>query len=243
MKLSEMEDMKRITTLLIGDAGAGKTIFANSFPTPIYCFDFDGKINSAARHYDTARAEQIEFDNYRAGGFDEAVRAFDAFDLKFNELEKQSKSGTLAYKTVILDSLTPFGDMLLKACMKRFPTNRVRPTMPSQSDYHSLSLEFKNYLNRLLALDCNIVVAAHIQVMKDDLTGEILRMAQCVGSKLPKWLPTIFEEVYHCHRKSNGRSTLDYLADTRDEKYGCRTQIPGLPGVIKQGYNSLIKGK
>jgi len=241
MKLSQLPKMTDLKTLLIGEPGAGKTCFSTSFPTPIYSFDFDGKINSAARHHDAARIDEIECDSYRAGGFDEAAPIFDLFDERFNALEAASKKGQLQYKTVILDSLTPFGDILLKACMKRFPTNRVRPQMPSQSDYHTLSLEFKNYLNRFLALKANIVVTAHIQIMKDDYTGEILRMAQTVGSKLPKWLPTIFEEVYRCYRQDKGTQKA-YIADTANGKYACRTQIPGLPGVITQDYKSLVTG-
>ena len=236
MKLSQIPKMSNLKVMLQGEPGAGKTCFATSFPAPIYVFDFDSKINSAARYHDSARVEQIDFDDYRGGrGSD----AFDRFEKKLAELESNQKlTGKQAYNTIIIDSLTQLSDVMLEALMKRYNTKRGHIHIPSMQDYQYLGIEFKNYIHRLLRLDCNIVINAHIQINKDEITGEILRMPQMNGTKTAKWLPTILEEVYYCHRVEKG-SAIEYVADSKNEKFGCRSQIPGLPKTFSQNYASL----
>jgi len=237
MKLTEIANDERIKCLVYGEAGTGKTCFGCSFPTPIFVADFDGKINSSARFHSHERVSQIDFEDFRLGRKDD--RPFDRFEKSLVELETASKAGKLPFQTVVVDSLTQYADAMLKELMHRNPTNRFKQNLPSQQDYHIFSIEFKNFLMRILALECNVVVTAHIQIIKDDLTGEILRMPQLPGSKLPKWLPVAFEEVYRTFTKMS-QSKIGYFAQTQaDNMYACRSQIPELPGIIPLSYNEL----
>lgn len=102
-------------------------------------------------------------------------------------------------------------------------------------DYGILKREFARLVPGLLALPCNVVMLGHIQIQKDEVSGEIVRLPALDGSFAAE-LPIYFEEVYRTYVE-NGK----YLAQTTaDYKYKCRTQR-GLPKSIPLAYKSIVK--
>lgn len=239
MKLSQLDSTKNLKVLAYGPSGSGKTIFTCSFPGPVYVFDFDGKISSAANFYQgTPQLDMIDYDAYTPKVGDTTDRPFVRYFTKLVELEKLAKEGNFPYATVGLDSLTLYTDQMLKEIIAQNPgvKRQASPTTPiaALQDYMILTSHFKNMLVRLLQLPCNVVVTAHIQTNKDELTGEIHREPLLPG-KLPSFLPVMFEEVYRTYRGEK-----DYMAQTQtNPQYNARSQIRGLPLSIKLGYAEL----
>lgn len=240
MKLSELDSSKNLKVLAYGNSGSGKTVFACGFPGPIYVFDFDGKISSAANFYKgTPQLDLIEYDAYTPKVGEPTDRPFVRYNTKLVELEKLAKEGKFPYATVVLDSLTLYADQMLKEIVIQNPglKRQESPTvkLTCLQDYMILSSHFKNMLVRLLQLPCNVVVSAHIQTNKDDLTGEIHREPLLPG-KLPAFLPVMFEEVYRTYKEK------DHMAQTQTSvQYNARSQIRGLPPTIKLEYAELLK--
>lgn len=234
-KLSDFEVLRNTKLLAFGESGAGKTVNALSFPGPIWVADFDNKISSAAAFYrGTPQIEQISYENY--GPVDDRGTSAENFNKKLAEF-KSTKNWP---RTIVIDSMTTLSDEVMRYLMRLNPAiTRMRVqgvTMPSQQDYGVARLFFKQLITEILNFPCNVIFLAHIQVEKDETTGEILRTPMMAG-KLARELNIYFEEVYRVFVK-DGR----YLAQTKsDSRYNCRTQIRGLPAEIPFTYDEITK--
>lgn len=234
-QLNTLKPELKIGLLLYGESGSGKTCFASGWPGPVHYCDFDGKVNSAASFLaGNPKLDEISYENYAP------TDSIGTAGARFNaDIGKMKKEGKLP-GTLVLDSLTTFSDEIMRYLMKLNPGIKRMDTRgaatPAMQDYQVARLFFKQILGELLNLPCNLVVTAHIQVDKDEITGEILRTPMIAG-KLSRELPILFPEVYRSFVKDG-----KYLAQTKtDNRYQCRTQIQGLPAEIELKYESLIK--
>jgi len=243
MKLSELIPNSNIKVLCIGDSGAGKTVFATSFPGKKHVADFDGKIVSAAnfyRRHEAARIADIDYeDHFETQGAADSYARFYSTLVRF---ETEAKAGKLSINTYVLDSLTTFFDAFLREVMRQNPSIKgPAPGIPSIQHYGIATPKFKEQLGRILALPCHVVVTAHIDVSKDEVSGEIIRSAKLPG-KLSSYLPIVFGEVYRAYAEQGKDSKIVYMAQTKsDSKFTCRSQISGLPDRVPLSYESLVK--
>lgn len=234
--LSSIKPDQHIKILLYGDSGSGKTCFGTGWPGPIHYCDFDGKVNSAASFLQGKgeSTDGISFENYAP------TDARGTAGARFNaDIGKMRKDRSLP-GTLILDSLTTFSDEMMRYLMRLNPGIKRMDTQgaatPAMQDYQVARLFFKQTLGELLNLPCNLIVTAHVQIDKDEITGEILRTPMLAG-KLSRELPILFPEVHRSFVKDG-----KYLAQTKsDARYQCRTQIPRLPAEIELKYESLTR--
>lgn len=238
MKLSAVDVNSNLKVLVYGESGVGKTVFAAGFPGPILFLDFDGKANSAASFFadEPERLDMIEVVDLTPKGGENPIPKFLEV---IKDLNAQEKAGAFKQQTIVLDSLTTFSSALLKHIVKTNPGSKrvlsAQGMQPGMPDYGILKREFARLIPGMLTLDQNIVMLGHVDVKKDESTGEIHRGVLTDGS-FGQELPIYFEEVYHAYVKND-----KYLAQTQaDHKYKCRTQR-GLPKEIELKYGSLIK--
>ena len=235
MQLSDMKPSENIKILIYGESGSGKTCFASRAPGPVWFADFDGKVNSAAQFLKgDKQLEQITYDDYVPKGDLPA----DRFNNELERLQKLATAGDFPYKTIVLDSLTTFCDESMKYLIKSNPGIKRTVTrgvqVPALQDYGMFRIFMKQTLMAIPAMPCNVIVTAHIQIEKDENTGEILRTPMMPG-KLARELPIYFAEVYRSFVKDGV-----YCAQTKsDSKYQCRTQL-GLKPEISLDYKELL---
>lgn len=239
-QLADLKSEGNLKLLLYGDSGAGKTTFIAGMPGPSHIADFDGKVLSAAeylRHNNADQLKNVSYENYSAHAG--TRMAADQFNF---DMGQANKAKPFPYKTIALDSLTTFSDAsmqyLIKAnpgVIKRISTQGVQ--LPVLQDYGMARIWFKAVIGALLALPCNVVVTAHIQVEKDEATGQILRTPMMTG-KLAQELPIYFGEVWRAYRDDKG----EHWAQTQtDSRYKCRSQIPGLPNPVRLDWAEISK--
>jgi len=244
MKLSDLNPSEQLKVLIYGDAGAGKTVFSCSFPGPVFVADFDGKVSSAAAHYrhvgESARVEQIDYEDYTKRN--EMDIPFARWSCKLHELEQAAKTGEFPYKTVVVDSLTFYADRCMEKVMSDCPGIKgPQKGIPGLQHYGVLNPTFKAQLARVLALPCHVVVTAHIEADKDELSGEIV-YAPMLSGKLKAYIPILFPEVHRAYAETKAGVTK-FLAQTKpDFKYKViRSQIPGIANPYELSYESLAK--
>lgn len=242
MKLSEIQPTENLKVLVCGPPGSGKTCFAAGFPYPLMVWDFDDKIDSAAAWYEKDK-ERLDGIDVRALGkkLDGSDPIVEMNKIVAEELIPQQKSGTMKYKTLVIDSATTFSAAVLNHIVKTNPgTKRVASAQGVQAgmqDFGILKREFARLIPGLLSLPMNIIMTAHIKTDRSELTGEIIRSPIMDGS-FSQELPIYFKEVYRVFVK-DGKP----MAQTKSDQYYdfCRSQIPRLPNPVALTYENLIK--
>lgn len=241
-KLSEIETSGEFKLLILGEPGVGKTILATSFPGPTLVLDFDKKVDSAALFYKSNPEilNNIEVEDLSPSLTHDPIEELNK--IIDNKLIPQQRTGKMEYKTIILDSITTFSRATLNHIVKTNPgIKRVttkQGVQPGIQDYGILRREFAKLIPGILSLPCNIIMTAHVNVTKDDITGEIVRGPVMDGS-FSQELAVYFKEVWMLNVDKGKR-----LAQTQsDYKYKCRSQIPGLPNPldITNGYKEIEK--
>jgi len=237
--LAQIKTEGNLKMLVYGNSGSGKTCFAAGFPLPMLYLDFDGKVDSAALYYkgDAERLEQIDVRSLSRGL---TVDPIEELHTIIND-ELVPNQAAPKYKTLVLDSITTFSSLCLDHIVRTNPgIKRVESKQgkqPCMQDYGILKREFAKLIPGLLSLPMNIIMLGHIDVTKDDLTGEIVRGPSMDGS-FSNQLPIYFKEVWRSFLNPKGV----HVAQTKpDYKYDCRSQITGIPNEIPLSYTELTK--
>lgn len=242
--LSEIKTEGHSKILAFGNSGSGKTVFGAGFPGPILYLDFDGKVDSAAAFYkgETERLQQIDVRQLQQQlMMDPKANPIAELGVIIQkELIPTMKTG-LAFKTLVLDSITTFSSLTLNHIVMTNPGIKRNETkqgpQPGLQDYGILKREFAKLIPGLLSLPCNVVMLGHISTEKDDLTGELVRGPLMDGS-FAKELPIYFKEVYRTYVDDKGK----HLAQTKsDARYACRSQIKGIPNPMLLSYEEYSK--
>ena len=186
-------------SLIYGKSGSGKTALIGmalkvTEMCPIYCFDFDMRLNSilavAPRQL---IVENLTYDQYRdtAG---QGGQAFTNAEAKLRDLERTcGKPG--GFRTVALDSLT----FMERSIMSRILIMDGKPANfpPALNHYKAIISAIESFISQLCALNANVIVTAHEDTDKDDITGQMVRGIGVTGKKLPSVLPGYFNELWY----------------------------------------------
>lgn len=239
MNLSDLNTQRRLSLLLYGESGAGKSILATSAASlwgPTYIFDLDRKIGKVYEWYKDKPEvfKNVEFDTYTNC---ESVYA------KLRDIDKaiSTNNGKSPYATIIFDSWTAWEEMVLEKIIsdnpgkdrkkvyldddKNLPSaQRHAVFVPTLEDYGIHSSVQSRFILELTALPLNVIVIAHIQSKQDMVLGGKEIGIQATG-KLWKLLPKFFDEV---HRTFIDRGS--YKTQVRsDALFTCNTSLRDVP--------------
>jgi hypothetical protein len=244
MKLSEIKTEGNLKILLTGAPGAGKTCFAASFPAPIMYLDFDNKVDSAALLYKNKPEllQGIEVRQLSSGLNVDPLTELSK--IISQEFIPQQQSGTMKFKTLVLDSISAFSSATLAHIIKTNPgikgVETAQGRMPDRPHYGVLLREFGRLIPGLLTLPCNVIMCAHLETYKDASTGVIIRGPMMDGSFDQK-LPQFFKESWFMYVDDKGKRWAQTQPDSKFSSL--RSQIAGLPNpfCIDDGYSALTK--
>ena len=195
---SKLMGDKNKRVLVYSRSGGGKTsligkVLELDSMCPLYVFDFDLRINSILAVVDHTRIVQhLHYDQYRDGT--SAGSAFSSAEAKLRDLATELAQGR-GPRTVALDTLT----FMEKSIGARVLLMDGKPSnAPLQlNHYKSIIAQLEDFISKLCALDCNVIVTAHEEIEKDEITGATTRGIRVVGKALPNVLPGYFNEVWY----------------------------------------------
>jgi len=249
MNLSDIKTEGHFKGLFLGDSGVGKTCLGATFPGPIELLDFDLKADSAAAFLrskgQSEKLTQINVEQF-APPIEDDAKGPSPIDHLTQLIAKkyipQQRAGKMEFSTLMLDSITTFSIATLKHIVKSNPGIKrvasIQGVQPCQQDYGILKREFQRLIHGLLSLPCNVIMLAHIDIEKDESTGQIFRHSMMDGS-FARQLPIYFKECWRLYIKDGKR-----MAQTQsDNMFNCRSQIPGLPAHldVTEGYAAIAK--
>lgn len=168
-------EQRRLKMYIYGSHGTGKTVTSLHFPDPAV-IDFDGGTDHYTRFF--------KFKRLRTTDIDAAIQSVD-------ELIKDP-SGV---KTLVIDSITKFWELLQEKHLKRLRVKKGNPAYTFQPlDYKAIKGDLKAFINKLLALDVNIIATAQTKNIFSQDAGEFMKV---IGTEPdgPKEAPYLFDVV------------------------------------------------
>lgn len=181
-----------LKVMSVGESGMGKSVFASSFPTPGFVFDFGSEILSY-------KGKDFDYEQ-----FDVSPQGWSKFERDFIQVRKDVKEGK--YVTVIVDNLSALTDLCMEKAMqldpKRSPTNGPLWNV----HYGMVKNLMEGKLRQMLNLNCNLVFIAHLNT-KIDENGAVIGVEPSLTGQLSADVPSYFDEVlYHATRRVNGKT-------------------------------------
>ena len=199
---------ERLSMLLWGRSGCGKTVLASTAPGDMLWLNFDPdgvasiKKSNRVMAVDMANMGHDKIPSFKSG---------ESMEAQLRTLLTQQP--TLA--TVVIDSVTSFAQLALthavvsgKANGGNFKASMETPGMQGYGIRNRLVLDAINMLLRVTgALQRNIIFICHEDAPKTDSQGTITSITLLLGGSLPEEVPLKISEVWHL-LDSDGKRTI-----------------------------------
>ena len=237
-KLSEAIEGKPVTALIYGQSGSGKTTTwseMTKFPDvfcPIYCMDFDLRLDSLRVRRSKEEMDRIYFDSYR----DLNIQGESFLKAQFiaNDVKKVDKKYGVEFKTIIVDSATFFMRSLMNRCLY-LDGGKSSATPPQLQNYNLQMSEMGDFVSKLVGCGRHVIFTVHEKNLEDKVTGKLTKVVDLTGDKSPDRIPGFFNEYWHCELRLKAGGESEFVVRTKsDVFYGARTSFRTLQGVEKQ---------
>jgi len=219
-----------IKVMAVGESGTGKSIFASSFPTPGFIFDFGSEILSY-------RGKNFEYEQY-----DVSAMGWEKLKKDFVNVKKAVEEGK--YKTVIVDNLSAMTDVWMEKAMQLDPKRSSTNGPLWNVHFNMVKNLMEGRLRQLLNLKANLVLIAHLDTIKDE-DGAVIGVEPSLTGKLSADVPAYFDEVYYCTTRKEGGETIWIVQTVPIGRNHGRSRASGkerlLPDTITNDYNEIIK--
>jgi hypothetical protein len=217
--------------IVVGKAGSGKSVFASTFPTPAFLFDFDkGAL--------TYRGLDIDYEQ-----FDLTAQGWVKFEKVFAEVVKAVSEGK--YKTVIFDSASTLTDLAMERAMALDPKRSATGGPLWNVHYQMVKNLVEGRIQKFINLPCNLVLTAHLNIVTDQESGAVIDVTPLFTGTLSTKIPGLFDEVYYATAQTKGGQTHWVLQTVPKGMYAARSRISGaqrlLPDFVPNSYDAIMK--
>jgi len=230
--------------MLVGESFTGKSVSAGTFPKPMLYLDYDGgfesvknakgkdgklvvldweKIDVVEMKKQTVQELSFVTDMGRGGSGVPPKHVHESPEIikKFNDIMHSLEKNEKGYKTLVIDSLSSVFRNWKETLMKinNIPALRI-------VDYGTLEgVLLGQFLPTLKALSLSfIVLIDHVELEKDEMTGQLLEYAVGPSRNMGRNLPKDIDEFYR--QKVEGG---DYVWKTKKTGFfqaGSRLSMP-----------------
>jgi len=219
-----------LKVMSVGESGTGKSIFASTFPTPGFVFDFGKEILSY-------RGKDFDYEQYEL-----TPQGWSKFERDFIQIRKDITERK--YKTVIIDNLTALTDLCMEKALQLDPKRSATNGPLWQVHYSMVKNLMEGKLRQMLNLNCNLVFIAHLTTINDD-NGAVIGVEPNLTGKLSGDVPAYFDEVYyHFTRKVKDETKFLIQTIPIGRNHG-RSRSSGkerlLPDVLENDYNLVME--
>lgn len=249
MPTLDQADPNSSLIMIKGEPGLRKSTQALGYPGPQYWFSFDGKmegIKLPAKLWGVD-LKTIEYDDYDK--WDKAAKKLES--LVFN----------CPYKTIVIDSITTFADLILSQTLKE-KRGEIRKSgkaagkviggiaVNEMEDYNAETAAFNEMLSLIKDIRAtqkvNVILIAHVMsVQNTNLSGNTttVRTIVTAAKRVAAKIPAVCTEVYHFNRKPSlvigEKSNFVCITETNGDDFA-RTAL-GLPPAFEFSDEPIYK--
>lgn len=183
---------RRIKALFWGTNGTGKSTTALGFEKPILVIDTEKGTEQYGGYYD--------FDVFPSRDFKEIK------DL----VKEMGKNPDHGYKTIVVDSLTVFYDLLQADWFDKLTKKNNNPLYrPDGKDWGLIKADFKDFIDDLLLLNTHVVAIAHSKVNYKPGTYMEIDAFNPEKPSLPDDTPHYFDVNLRFSKDHRGQYTVE----------------------------------
>jgi hypothetical protein len=234
VKVSEKTDWAKL--LIYGVPGAGKTFLAGEAAavermSPVLFIDIEGGTKTIRNLYPDI----------------DVVRVKDVIDPKTGRIKVHSwkklqdvyediRKGELAYKTIVVDSLSEAQKVsMLYAVSESIRTSgRDRdPDVPEMRDWGKSGEQIRRFVRAFRDLDCHVIFTALAADVKDQTTGTVT-VKPALPGKVADEIPAYLDEVLYLYCKSSKDGVERKILTEPNGKYIAKDRSGRLPTVVNQ---------
>ncbi len=221
--------------LVYGGVGSGKTRLLKTCRRPIHVDSFDPRGTKTIR--DEIAAGWILADTRF-----EAEDPFNptSFALWDKEYERRQRDKYFEHiGTYAIDSATTWSSAAMNLVLKTAKGGSRAGSQPFQQDYLPAMYMIENAIKDFLTLPCDIVLIAHENELKDDVTGKIYVTSLFTG-RLQQRVPLLFDEMYHAESVRTSIGVKYSLLTQSDGTFRARTRL-GKEGLFSANEEPNVK--
>lgn len=218
-----------IKVMAVGESGTGKSIFASTFPTPGFVFDFGEEIVSY-------RGRDFDYEQ-----FEISARGWAHYEKVFAEVKRQVDDGK--YQTIVIDNLSAMTNLAMEKALQLDPKRSPAGGALWQVHYVMVRNLMEGRLRQFINLSCNLVVIAHLATTKDE-DGAVIGVEPSLTGKLSFEIPAYFSEVYYHTTKREGGDTKWLVQTIPIGRNHGRSRLSGkerlLPDTVENDYQEIM---
>jgi len=219
------EDLRsdKVTLLIYGDMGVGKTSLLTTARAPILVHGFDpGGLVTVRDEIDSG----IIIPDERFAVEDPLnPTAFDLWNRECGRLKRDNIFDAIG--TYAIDSATTWAQCAMDVVLKK-AGRQGGP--PYKQDWLPQMAMLETGIRGLMALPCDVVLIAHSDISKDERTGKMF-IAPMLTGKLSIRIPLLFDEIY-CAQTEETSKGINYRLLTKPTGlYRARTRL-GKKGIF-----------
>jgi hypothetical protein len=221
--------------LVIGSPGNGKSVFASTFPTKGYVYDFAQGIQSY-------RGKDFDYDQFQLNN-----QGWNEFEKAHIELIKKAKEGY--YQTIVVDDITAMESLTMEHALMLDPKRNEAGGPLWNVHYQLVTNLMEGKLRQIINLPANIIFICHDDIITDKVSGAVIKVEPRLPGRLPTVISGYFDEVYFAvtrRENVNNVPTTRYLLQTVPIGFlRARSRLSGveklLPDFVENNYDALMK--
>lgn len=210
-------DPNRVRFLVYGDSGAGKTVFASSWPEPIF-LDMDQGMASVKRQ--VARIGIASWQQLQE------AYLFMAFS-------------NHKYKTVVVDSLNEGQYQAMQNTIQTFSAiRRSYDNLPSVSDYGKALDDFDKFVRVMRGLPMNIVFISQLARRESE---DDIYMPQFTGKNTAQNISRMMDCIGYLYKKESPDSVKPRVITFDDSSHLAKDRSGALPATIENPTYDILR--
>ena len=209
-----------IRTIIYGEFGTGKTMCSITGRTPILVHSFDPGGSKSIKDSPLIASSDLAIDRRFEVEDPNSPTAYTLWGNEFNRLNKAGAFNSIG--TFVMDSFTTYSQLVMNKTLLSSSSNWKG--VPTQQDYNRMMGAVRRDIQVITSLPCDIVLTAHIDLEKDEVSG-VTKTEMLVVGKLKRYIPLLFDELYVSLSNNTSKGIKYQLLTQNDGNYQARTRI------------------